>query len=371
MGLANDDGSFWKQMYEAKEIESQSFSLCFGGSAAADPEGTKSGTMTMGGTDDRLHKTPMVFAPLQGSWFYTVRLRKMYLRDGSGGLSVMPENANATYRLLNVDEESLNYGGIIVDSGTTDTFFSSVIRSEFTEAWTEFTGMQYTQNGLALTDDDLKAMPSVILQIVGDKTRNLALNSTASFPVAGLAGSIDPDNPDDMILIVPPTHYLEYDDAMNQYIPRIYMDESSGSVLGSNTIMGHDVYFDLDNNIIGVSESDCNYSSLLESHNNVTHDDRGNNTTGDDHMPSASPVNGNSQLPSASPEDDNNQLPSTSPVGGGDNEEDATGADGQPKGTGTVEAKPTSNSAVLFCQTRILASVVMVAVVAILIEVPP
>ena len=45
---------------------------------------------------------------------------------------------------------------------------------------------------------------------------------------------------------------------------RFSMSESSGSVLGANTIRGHDVYFDIiDNDRIGFAPSDCDYLQLI------------------------------------------------------------------------------------------------------------
>jgi Eukaryotic aspartyl protease len=353
MGLENDGTSFWKQMFKAKAIKSPSFSLCYSRPAAADREGTEAGAMTMGGTDDRLHKTDMVFAPLQkqATSFYVVRLRKMYLRDGSGGTSAKPENVNAKYRLLNVDEDSLNRGQVIVDSGTTDTYFNNAIKSEFKKAWKEHTGKDYTQNGLKLSAEDFKTMPSVVLQIAGDETRNGALQAASSSPVPGLAGAIDPDHPNDMILVVPPTHYFEYDSETKEYIARFYIDERGGSVLGGNSIMGHDMFFDMKNEIMGVSESDCDYTSLLESHYNVTllkplvdpKADKGDNATYD-HLPNTVPVDKNGDL--------------AGDGGDGGNEE----------GGGVVEEEFTGACSALSCQMGFLVGViVMVAVVAMLI----
>jgi Eukaryotic aspartyl protease len=266
MGMENASTSFWSQMYQAGAISSKSFSLCFSRPQAVDVE---AGALTLGGSDRRLHQSDMVFAPLQkqGNAFYTVILRKMYLRSGH------PRTANATdyqYRLLKVKELALNRGQVIVDSGTTDTYFSRAIQTEFKRAWKELTGKDYTQKGQTMTQEEILAMPSVVLQIAGDEGRNGALRRSAATPVSGLAELIDPDHPHDMIWIIPPTHFFEYDEAKQEYSAGVYINLESGSVLGGNAIMGHDVYFDIGNGVIGIAESDCNYTGLVQSQYNVT-----------------------------------------------------------------------------------------------------
>jgi hypothetical protein len=56
---------------------------------------------------------------------------------------------------------------------------------------------------------------------------------------------------------------MEYDDKVKKYVARFYTDEGGGSVLGANAMMGHDVYFDLDDKRIGWAESDCDYHELI------------------------------------------------------------------------------------------------------------
>lgn len=47
------------------------------------------------------------------------------------------------------------------------------------------------------------------------------------------------------------------------YEPRIYFARETGSVLGANFLMGHDVHFDPSNNRLGFAESDCSYSDIV------------------------------------------------------------------------------------------------------------
>ena len=70
-------------------------------------------------------------------------------------------------------------------------------------------------------------------------------------------------DPKDVVLAIPASHYLEYDGDTGKYVPRFYTEEGSGSVLGANAMMGHDVYFDVARGRIGFAESDCDYATLL------------------------------------------------------------------------------------------------------------
>ena len=84
--------------------------------------------------------------------------------------------------------------------------------------------------------------------------------------VVGFTGTdLSRDSPRDVLLAIPPQHYMEFDVNTNQYTPRLYFTEGSGGVLGANAMMGHDILFDWENQRIGFAESDCNYDSIDES----------------------------------------------------------------------------------------------------------
>ena len=95
-----------------------------------------------------------------------------------------------------------------------------------------------------------------MLQLAGDQTRNVP-------GTPGLAGDSDSVYPLDVMVAIPPEHYYEWDPDENGYIARFYADEGSGSVIGANSMMGHEVYFDIENQVIGWSESTCDYSTLI------------------------------------------------------------------------------------------------------------
>jgi hypothetical protein len=127
------------------------------------------------------------------------------------------------------------------------------------------TGKAYSHNPVDLTEEELNALPTILIQIAGDEAYNQGLfKNQDPAKVPGLAKAVDPDHPYDIIWAVPPSHYMEWDTKQNKYIARFYVDESSGSVLGGNAMMGHDVYFNIDEQRIGLAESDCDYTNLIK-----------------------------------------------------------------------------------------------------------
>jgi hypothetical protein len=268
MGMDNAAASFWSQMFEAHKISVKQFSLCFSRQPTPDRKGTESGAMTMGGYDTRLHdKSGMVYAVTDhsSSGFYSVHVRKVYLRAGGGGDSAKSTDDSLDMIQLEVSETDLNKGQVIVDSGTTDTYFSRRIATEFSSAFQELTGKQYTHGGMKLTKEELESFPTIIIQMVGDEPMNKQVRGEETH-IVGLADVIDPEHPNDVILAIPPSHYFEYDDEDNKYVARFYTDEGSGSVLGANSMMGHDVFFDVALNRVGFAESSCDYTGLVKTY---------------------------------------------------------------------------------------------------------
>lgn len=265
MGMDVASASFWWQMYDAGKISSKAFSLCFSRQDDVERQGTEAGAMSMGGTDERLHNTPMVYSATQDSTgFYVVHVRKVYLREGGGGKSAISTDPNLKVMPLAIDETTLNSGRVIVDSGTTDTYFSSRLAKPFKEAFKTLTGKDYDHATYKFTENELANMPTILFQLAGDEDMNQkVLSRSSGSPVVGLAGDLDQAHPLDVIVAIPPEHYYEFDSEVDGYVARFYVDEGSGGVLGANAMMGHDVYFDIENYRVGWAESTCNYTALV------------------------------------------------------------------------------------------------------------
>lgn len=262
MGMEDASYAFWSQMYDEGKIgDDKQFSLCFSRPLGAEKTGTEAGAMTLGGVDDRLHESPMVFTSRTNkSGFYNVHIRKIYLRHGDGGESAHSSDPSAKVVYLDVSETQLNSGKVIVDSGTTDTYLTKAISASFRAAYKELSGRDYNNSKWVIKAGELHTLPTILLQLEGDLDRNKLLGDANA--ANGLAGVLDPDYPYDVILAIPPSHYMEQEGS-GKYTPRFYDTERSGSVIGANAMMGHDVLFDIDNNVIGWAQSHCDYYKLL------------------------------------------------------------------------------------------------------------
>jgi hypothetical protein len=138
----------------------------------------------------------------------------------------------------------------------------SSLSGPFQQAWQELVGKPYSNDPIPLTEEELERLPTIILQFKGHDS-NVDIASSAANPQLPLASTMDPANPIDVLLAVPPSHYMEYQVAKRMYVPGIYFEEADGSVLGANVLMSHEVLFDVENGRIGWVESSCDYSKLV------------------------------------------------------------------------------------------------------------
>lgn len=262
MGMNKSPSAYWKQLVQAKGLENE-FSLCFAQHSDISRDGTQAGGMTLGGFSTKWHRTPMVYASLggnSGGGFIGIHVRNMYMVSVDWGeedslLRVQGWKEKAV-RVPAPNDYALNGRKAIVDSGTTDTYFPSAIRDAFHTAFKEVTnGLQWNEH-MTLTDEQVNHLPSIVVQIDGDEDLNKDLGH--NFP--GLAGNLDPNHPNDVLIVIPPAHYLIYITKTKTHETGIFQ-EGSETVLGANTMMGHDVWFGPS---LGVAESDCDYDRAMK-----------------------------------------------------------------------------------------------------------
>lgn len=124
MGMSHTSTSLWNQLYDQNHIESPRFSLCYVKHPVPHFDGSHAGSLIFGGTDKRLHEAPMVYTPFDpSSRFYEVTIRRVYINPGGGRYLTGPNKdihlSKTTTKPVIVDEEKMNKGGPIIDSGTT------------------------------------------------------------------------------------------------------------------------------------------------------------------------------------------------------------------------------------------------------------
>lgn len=209
MGMSMHSQTLLPTMRAAGKVDHSAFSLCFmyGG-----------GTMALGGANERMHKVQMRFTPLaKSSGWFTVRLVDIRL---DGHSIAVPSSVYASGK------------GTIIDSGTTDTYLPRRAAERFKQVWGEIMGPvpKYANMKLSYSSGDVLKFPTLTFVF---------------------------DN--DVEVHVKPSAYIEQ--ASGKYIPRVYLTEASGTVLGANFMQDHDIFFDADNRRIGFSEADCTFLS--------------------------------------------------------------------------------------------------------------
>ena len=174
-----------------------------------------------------------------------------------GGQSAAPTPNTRTVR-VNVDLAALNSGkGVIVDSGTTDTYLNKAVGPAFRRAWKMATGRPYSHFPMRLTNEELARLATVLVQCHAYATIDPSVEDYNNIP--GYVGNLDPSAPNDLLIAIPATSYMDYSPITKMYTSRLYLTETSGGVLGSNTMQGHNVVFDWRLGRIGFAESSCTY----------------------------------------------------------------------------------------------------------------
>lgn len=187
--------------------------------------------MSLGGTHPKLKQGKMVHAQLlKKSGYFTVRVLSILMRNPSSS-----DLVEMKYPLT-----KLNSGkGLIVDSGTTDTYLPSALSSTFQSLFKRLSGVSYTRSSFLLTAEEIKKLPTIVfrLQKWDPSTRSKEY----------------------VQLEMPPTRYLESSKRGGQtrYVFRLYLTERSGGVLGANFMIGHNIEFDQKNQRLGVAVSHC------------------------------------------------------------------------------------------------------------------
>ncbi|KAL7566743.1 hypothetical protein ACA910_017792 [Epithemia clementina (nom. ined.)] len=262
MGMSAHQATLPKQLWDKGLIEHNMFAMCFRRELGTSKRGVSAGSMTMGGVSTNLDTGPLVYAKnmARAGWF-TVFLKNIFIRVG-GGQSAKDSYPHRKVIRVRINPRTVNSGkGVIVDSGTTDTYLSKSAAPAFNKAWKEATGKAYSHSSVKLTDEELRNLPTVLVQChayVGGK--DPAIDDYSSIP--GYAGNLDSSAPEDLLIAIPATSYMDYSPTTKMYTSRLYFTETAGGVLGSNTMQGHNVVFDWEHSRIGFAESSCSYDKI-------------------------------------------------------------------------------------------------------------
>ena len=255
MGFSSKPTSIVNQMYQTKILKRPAFSLCFGQKDHAQDEKLRAGSLTLGGFNPKYHTSQMVFATnLKSNQSpYSVYVQNIFLRVG-GGESVKPYMSGMKIVNVEMNDVSVNQEGVVIDSSTPYTLFSQQLSEPFQKAWKLATGEEFSYRKTRLTEEELKALPTIILQLTANSDPSKPQDPDSD-PNLFLVGSLDPVHPEDVLIAFPASRWMEYNSNTGMYRPRISFENANGSVLGANVMQGHDITFDLLRDRIGFAET--------------------------------------------------------------------------------------------------------------------
>ena len=215
-------------MHREGVIPHRAFSLCFT---------KKGGALSMGGTaQSHLHVEEMATVPMTSTTFYTIEVINCFVGD--------VELKGSSKHFI---ADAFNAGkGTVIDSGTTDTYLTKMIKPAFIKAWEDITSQRYHNDHQELTWDQFKILPDI----------TIVLSS-------GYKWVIEPHSYMEQKLVEHGPLFVDTLSAWKgnaSFVNRLYIDESEGAVLGSNAMIGHDILFDIDRSMLGIARSRCTTS---------------------------------------------------------------------------------------------------------------
>ena len=221
MGLERSEFSIVSKLAQEKVIGRDSFSLC---------HTPTDGFLGLGGPLRDHHREPMKYTPLiaeEGGW-YAVHVQQVYM----GGHCVSCPRHEGGKNPIHTFQEGR---GTILDSGTTDTYFPFDIAPQFEERWEELTGLSFAQRNQKYTYNAFLRLPEITIELANNVTLRMQ-------PKYYMEGALEAPIPWK---------------GERELIHRVYVDESSGAVIGLNALMDYDVYFDAQDGQVGVAPADC------------------------------------------------------------------------------------------------------------------
>ncbi|GLD93608.1 hypothetical protein PINS_up002200 [Pythium insidiosum] len=225
MGLGRHKATLMSYMVKENRVAENIFTMCFN---------DKGGNLVLGGIDFSQHETKVAYTPLTDSYsgWYPVRVKDVRVGPKSLGIS----------------EAQLNSGkGVIVDSGTTDTFFVSSGARAFNSIFSDLAGIDYNEDKMDVSSKTIRKLPNITIILAGH------------------------DGEEDFALEIPPEKYLSKADD-GSYYGNFHFSERSGGVLGASTMVGYDVIFDMEKSRVGFAQSKCDAAKPKGKSSQDTHE---------------------------------------------------------------------------------------------------
>jgi hypothetical protein len=229
--------------------------------------GKEGGTITFGGIMPFLHiHRQMVYARLdrKNSYFdkdesdttlFEITMRGVHLRDFTGGTSVENTGRNGGDNVEKAYFEKET--AVVFDTLRRRSILAPAIYDALLAKLNEFGSFSATD---PVDPDVIDRLPTILFQFVQVQ----GANDVSKKQVATAAYLGETTHGGDAVVAMPPAHYMEYDRGTQKY--KFVMQRGTKddlSVLGTNFMAGHDIYFDFSEKRIGFAETHCDYKELV------------------------------------------------------------------------------------------------------------
>lgn len=169
VGFSQARTSFVNQMVFQDQLKFPRFCMCFEQKIFMGDDYTSAGIVTLGGYNPHILDHPLVFVQNmeeEPGTRYKVHVRNIFFREG-GGQSVVPDREGQAMVRLDFDEVKFNEknGGTILDSGVPLLILDESIQFSFLAEWKKMVGTDFTLGKMLLTEEDVKSLPTLIIQI--------------------------------------------------------------------------------------------------------------------------------------------------------------------------------------------------------------
>ncbi|OQS03913.1 aspartyl protease family A01B [Thraustotheca clavata] len=210
MGFSKASTTFLAALRSHDKIAKNAFSLCFA---------TAGGTLVLGGSDTTLHTGTTAIAPMMA---------------GSSSKYYVPVvDLLVANQTIGMDAYNYNQGqGVLVDSGSTLSALPAIILPAFSAAFQRVTGLQYSDS-TAYSLSAIQSWPIITLVLQGTTNNNR------------------------VFIDLPPLKYM-YAVGDGTFKAALRFTGVATGVIGANSMIDLDILFDLDNQQISFTPSNCN-----------------------------------------------------------------------------------------------------------------
>jgi hypothetical protein len=261
LALSAAPSSFVNQMYNQGVLKARMFSLCFNRMNGNHARDASLGSVHFDKIRREYHSSALVWAKntgkeTSGYESYSIRIKNLHLGIGGGRtplihaslgtMSTVPLGTNINS--FSPPEEWLRDAKI--QSNRPITQLPLTFQNSFLEEFQKISGIPFNFVDTTVSKASFRKFPTLFLQL----DPHLRTHGHVRSNIPGFAGHLDPHNPYDVIIAVPPAHYVSYNERTGIAIPTVTFSDKI-TFIGANILQGHELVFDLDNDRVGFAET--------------------------------------------------------------------------------------------------------------------